>query len=732
MNKRNKLFITFISLMVCVSMSAQTIIKPSTKTPTSFAIFIDRTSYEKAKDAVDAYRQSVETDGLGTYLAIDNFQSPEVIRELIVKFHTNKQQPLEGCVFIGDIPIPMIRDAQYLTSAFKMNQKADWKRSSVASDRFYDDLSLKFDFIKQDTDIPLYFYYSLRPDSKTYLFPDIYSGRIKPNEIEGKDKYQLLSDYLIKVVEEKRDTNNVLDHFSMARGHGYNSEDKLAWSGEQIVLREQMPQLFRPGNTVKFFDHSDMFPMKNIFLNEVQDPELDVMLFHHHGADDTQYINGFPESSFVTENIESIKRYLRSKLPARSKKVGKEQAIKEYMDYLEVPKTWCEEAFDPDKLMQDSLLNESLDIHTYDIRELHPGAKFILFDACYNGSFYEKDYLAGAYIFATGHTVATIGNTVNALQDKWPDEFIGLLAAGMRIGQFNRFTGYLESHLIGDPTFHFKNNVNSRFDINRALTMYGRDAAYWRKQLSNELPDVQAMALRQLLYAGEKNLPELYRNTYQHSDYFVVRMEAVKLLALNYPEQAVSTLKQSLNDSYELIRRLSGEYVERIGNPELIPALVKTYLNRGQEKRLTFRLNDATFSFDSTLLEEELNRQLQGRNLYSDTLVVKFRKLIDNDKKHIISDREELTKLGQKLSVYRNGIYSYRNHPTPLMIDDLLDIASDQNRPIEVRTYAVHTLGWYNISYRRKDIIQALSNIKTEDKDLRAELVRTICRLQGK
>lgn len=40
----------------------------------------------------------------------------------------------------------------------------------------------------------------------------------------------------------------------MARGHGYNSEDPLAWSGEQIALREQLPQIFKSGNTVKFYD----------------------------------------------------------------------------------------------------------------------------------------------------------------------------------------------------------------------------------------------------------------------------------------------------------------------------------------------------------------------------------------------------------------------------------------------------------------------------------------------
>ncbi len=421
--------------------------------------------------------------------------------------------------------------------------------------------------------------------------------------MEDTDKYQLLSDYLMKAVREKQYTDNVIDHLSIARGHSYNSQDKLAWTGEQIALREQMPQLFCLGNTVKFFDYDDVYLMRNIFLNEVQNPELDVMLFHHHGAVDTEYINGYPESSSITENIGAIKRYLRSKLPARAQKVGKEEAVKEYMNYLEVPKKWCEEAFDSIKLVRDFIFNETLDIHAYDVHKLHPGAKFILFDVCFNGSFYKKDYLAGAYIFAPGHTVAVIGNTVNALQDKWPDEFAGLLAAGMRVGQFNRFTGYLESHVIGDPTFHFKNNSKFTANINRALVLHDRDAAYWRKQLSSPMPDIQAMALRQLLYAGEKNLPKLYRQIYWGSDNFVVRMEAIKLLSLYYPAHAVSTLKESLNDSYELVRRLSGEYVERIADPSLIPAFVSTFLHRGHEKRLAFRLTGATASFDPDTLE---------------------------------------------------------------------------------------------------------------------------------
>ncbi len=730
MNRKNRILSVVLTLLVGLGMAAQTITKPSAKTPTSFAIFVDQASYDHAKAAVDAYRASVEADGLGTYLVVGDFREPESIRELLVKYHADKKQPLEGCVFVGDIPIPMIRDAQYLTSAFKMNQKADWKESSVASDRFYDDFSLRFDFIRQDADRPLYYYYSLRSDSKTRLAPDIYSGRIKPVEIEGVDKYRLLGDFLMKVVREKQATGNVLDRLSMARGHGYNSQDKLAWAGEQLALREQMPRLFRPGGTVKFFDYDDLYPMKNILLNEVQDPALDVMLFHHHGAPRTEYINGLPEGSSLSASIENIKFYLRGKLPSRAAKVGREQAVKEYSERLGVPRQWCEEAFDSLKLVSDSLFNETLDIHTYDVRKLRPGARFILFDACFNGSFHQKDYLAGAYLFAPGHTVATVAGTVNALQDKWPDEFVGLLAAGMRVGQFNRFTGYLESHLIGDPTFHFKNDGSLAFDINRALTVHDRDAAFWRKQFSGSLPDVQAMALRQLLYAGERGLPELLRHTYLNSGNFVVRMEAVKLLSQNYPEQAVATLKESLNDSYELVRRLSSEYAERIADPQLIPAFVGAFLNRGHEKRLSFRLSGATMAFDSGMLQRELDRQLEGRIVYSDTIVSEIRQAIRGNQTRMDGDKRELAKPGQKPGAYRNAIYGYRNHPTPLMADELLRVAADEARPVEVRLYAVHTLGWYDLCYRRADLARSLERIRTADKALADELARSVRRLR--
>ena len=133
--------------------AAPRIVRPGVKSPTTFAIFIDSRSYEAAAAEVDAYRAAVERDGLGTYLLIDEWQNPESVRSEIIRM-TEAQPHLEGVVFVGDIPIAMIRDGQHLTSAFKSSQDRDWKDSSVPSDRYYDDPELQFEFLRRDADEP--------------------------------------------------------------------------------------------------------------------------------------------------------------------------------------------------------------------------------------------------------------------------------------------------------------------------------------------------------------------------------------------------------------------------------------------------------------------------------------------------------------------------------------------------------------------------------------------------
>ena len=729
-----KKYIAFASfaLILTQSLTAQTIVKPSVKTKTTFAIVTDSKSYEEAKQEIDAYRTSVENEGLGTYLLIDEWKSPEPIRELLIQLHEDKKAPLEGCVFVGDIPIPMIRDAQHLCSAFKMNQTMAWHRSSVPSDRYYDDFDLKFDYIKQDSVYTDYHYLSLRADGTQYLSPDIYSGRIRPLRGEGMDRYQLLRDYLKKVVAEKQQ-NNVLDQLTMARGHGYNSENLLAWSGEQLALREQFPQLFKPGNTVKFYDFNFQFPAKFLYLNEVQREDLDMMLFHHHGGTDAQYINGYQLPTNVQANIESIKLYIRSKVPGRAKKVGREQAIKEYAKQYNIPESWCEEAFDINKQKLDSIYHYHMDIHMEEIYKLRPNARFVMFDACFNGSFHLDEYLAGSYIFNPGKTIATLACSVNSIQDKWPDEFIGLMATGMRIGQFARLTCFLENHLIGDPTFHFTPNVDAGFDVNQALVLKEENIAFWKKQLTSPLVDMQALALRKLSDADYKDIVPLLEESYFNSESFITRLEALRLLVLNHPNQALPTMTAALNDSYELIRRYAGEYAEKNGSPELLPAWIESYLKRSQEKRLRFKILGGIDAFPYADIKAEVEKQVASMTLYDRTHVNAILEQLPRQEQSMEMDIKTITDPKSKPSYVSRDLRTFRNHPVGgKALDMLLAFLKDESRPIDQRIITAEVLGWYNLYHDKASIIASLKETNTNDEALKNEIQKSIARLEGK
>ncbi|WP_417011777.1 HEAT repeat domain-containing protein [Bacteroides clarus] len=712
-------------------LQAQTVILPSIKTKTTFAIVVDQKSYDEVKSEIDAYRSSIENEGLGTYLLIDNWKRPESIREQLIKLHKNEKAPLEGCVFIGDIPIPMIRDAHHLSSAFKMSPKANWQKSSIPSDRYYDDFGLTFDYIKQDSLKPDYHYMTLRADSKQYISPDIYSARIRPLHLKDQNPYQMLRDYLKKTVAEK-DKQNTLDQLTMARGHGYNSEDPLAWSGEQMALREQLPQIFKPGNTVKFYDFDMRYPMKPLYLNEIQREGLDIMLFHHHGGPTMQYINGYENGSSINLSIENAKIFLRSKVPSYAKKHGREAAIKEYAKQYGVPESWCAEAFDEEKIKSDSIVNRNMDIYTEDIRLMAPNARFVLFDACFNGSFHLDDNIVGSYIFNRGKTIVTMGCTVNTIQDKWPDEFLGLLATGMRIGQFTRFTCFLENHLIGDPTFHFINNSELDIDINQALVLQEGNVAFWKKQLNSPMADMQAMALRQLSMANYSGLVDLLKKSYYESNYFVVRLEALRLLTLNHPTEVADVLQTAMNDSYELIRRYAVEYVEKNSNPKLLPAWIESYLLRGHENRHRFRIFSGIDTFDHDTALNELQKQAAKWSFYDSSYMNELSEYLPRQKKGLERDFTLIGNPESTTKQIQSEISRFRNKPITKAIEALLNIVKNENLEEELRVSAAETLGWYNLHYDKATIIKKLNAFQTSNPKLMNEVTKTIHRLEGK
>ncbi len=711
---------------------AKDFISPSVKSATSFAIVVDSVSYAKATAEIKAYRAVVERDGLGTYIFATNWKSPDEIRQLLIKLHKDRKSPLEGVVLVGDIPIPMLRDAQHLTSAFKMKQSRNWQWSSVPSDRFYDDFGLTFDFIKQDSIKTLYYYYSLRADSEQRINSDIYSARIKPLEKGLTDKYTQLKEYLQKVVAERSGEPEVIDQLSMARGHGYNSESKVAWAGEQLALKEQFPELFGADHCVRFMDFESIWPMKPVWLSEVQRSDLDIMLFHHHGANDVQYVNGYKNGSDVNTSVANIKLYLRSKIRTAVKRgKSKEEAIAYYQKYLDVPRKWCEEAFDPKWAIEDSIFNLGLDIHVDDVLRIKPNARFVMFDACYNGSFYEDQYIAGAYLFNGGTTIVTQGNTVNTIQDKWPDEFLGLLNAGLRVGLWGKQVHFLETHILGDPTYHFANRSVVTFDVNRALTVDAQKNRFWLKMLKHPDVDVQAMALRRLYLNKYDKISQLLKDTYFSSPSAVVRLEAMRLLVDVDDANTLDLLKAAVSDSYELTRRFALDYIGKNGSDELIPAFVRSFFVDYTSERVRFKQQQSYGFLNPELLAQEIGKQRSQHPFYDEKVVDKFLKDIKGNKKSLEESIELIENNTAPVKKRLSEIRSFRNRPVTMAIAPMLAFAMDASRDMNQRIMVAELLGWYNYSSHKDEVIAGLKKLMntTDNASLKAEALKSINRL---
>lgn len=279
-----------------------------------FAVVIDARSYEEARRQVDDYAAEIGKSGLEVHFVIDRTGQPDSLRQVLRQLWGQPKAPIEGAVLIGDIPVVMVRDAQHLTSAFKMDQAAfDRWESSVPSDRFYDDFSLEFAPLGRDSLHPGCFYYSLTAESAQRTRPDIYSGRIRPTDCSGTSRYEKLRSYLEKVVEAKRNPEPV-DQILFFSGNGFISESMVARIDEKATLFEHFPWLERQRSGISYIDHKRDAHIKPRLMNEMQRRDLDFAVLHHHGDWDTEYLNNLPMTNDTKQQIMQIKMYLRESM----------------------------------------------------------------------------------------------------------------------------------------------------------------------------------------------------------------------------------------------------------------------------------------------------------------------------------------------------------------------------------------------------------------------------------
>jgi len=715
-----------------VFFACQNKIESTQSIETSFAIVVDQETYKNVETSLLDYKGMLENEGLNVVILKDEWNNADDIRNELKTLYEGEPK-LEGAVFIGDVPIPFIMDAQHLTTAYKRNQsRFPLHIAAVPSDRFYDDFDLKFDFIEKDSIRPNNYYYSLSVNSPQYVSSDIYTGRIKPSIKEGDNKYELIEKYLQKVVALRNTTE--LNYLMSFTGHGYNSESMNAWAGEKIALREQFPNLYTTNGKVEFLDFRMAEFMKIALLNRLQDPELDIALMHEHGGDDMQLISGTPDVSSVQESMKNIKYYLRGKLRA-AKRRGKnlEATKKGYVDRYGVAKSWFADTFDKEMIEKDSLYNYNLDIYLDDIYNIKPEAKFLMFDACFNGSFHMDRYIAGEYVFGNGSTIIAHANSVNAIQDKWPDEMLGLLGLGVRVGNWAKQINTLETHLIGDPTYYFKSN--QEINYNKVIAAGKDNKEMWSDLLKDKNPDLQCMAISNLFDPDNKNFASQLKEIYMTSNYFVVRMECLKQLNKYNNTDYKDVLKIAVSDSYELIRRMAATMIGKTGDNEMIKPLLTTIFNDKYSKRVKANAYSSLYFMDPDETEIQLSEIALKYSYMSNASELKDRLLknVDRMKNKMHGELDYNTDKNSLFKYKMQNVNILRNYHYHYLVPEYLNLLDNTDVEDELKIAVIEAFGWYVNSVNNELIVNKCKEIASSEnfsREIQKEALRTISRLE--
>jgi hypothetical protein len=694
--------------------------KASNKSLPLVAVVTDTSTYRKIPHEVDGYIAAIQQDGKRAILILDTWGKPDSIRNRLQQLYRNDL--LEGAVLIGDIPVVMTRDAQHLSNAFKMDQARNWQESSIPSDRFYDDFDLLFDYIKQDSIQPLYHYYTLNSSSAQQVSSDIYSARIKSPVIPGKDKYQALSEYLKKVIVDKQ-TQRTLSQVLFFAGHGYNSESIHARMDEEWALKHHFPFLEnRRNGRLDFINYDADLYVRDRLLAKLADPQLDLAILHHHGAKDTQYLSETPKVNVPQQQADALKAFFRSKI--RSAKDTAE-AKNYYLANFNVPLNWLDNAFDPETAKADSLADAQLNIDIKDTygRTFQP--KFIMFDACFNGSFHLDDYISGHYIFNPGGTVVARANTVNALQDIWPNELIGLLNEGVCAGNWAKQVFTLESHLIGDPTFHYA----GKSTLDREIVTEAKNSKFWHKLLTGNNPsDVRALALLKLQQNKATTSSELLSYLENDADP-IVRLEAFTLLKKRVSPLLTQAIILAMNDSYELTRRLAILAAGKSGDPVLLPHITKAFFDPSLTIRERFQLQ---YAIEQYPLDTIAARFAEGRkNSPGWPLPGRYAAFWESLKRGGDSRKADILKLNDPTAKRsRLLISTQRNMCQTEYLDDYFNFLKNGDDR-SLRLLLAETFGWYLYSYKRNEILDFCKKqvVVEQDAEIKNELLKTINRL---
>ncbi len=711
------------------------VIQPQRQHPTAFAVITDETTFTRCDEAILKYRDAVEYDGLSTYIIHSDWQTPDDVRNMLQKLYS-ECPTLEGIVLVGDIPVAMVRNAQHMTTAFKMDEvKFPIYESSVPSDRFYDDLHLQFRFMQKDSVNHGVFYYQLTEESPQSLQPTFYSARVKYPEGAGGDKYEAISAFLTKAADAKYGMkNNQLDEVVTYNGGSYNYDCLMVYMDEEKAYRENFPLAFRNGLSFKHWNFRMQDAMKYKIFSEMRRKDLDLFMFHEHGNPDSQLVNDNKKGSSSSLRYNLLKGNIYSSVRQHVERKGldEDSLLLAMQKKFGLTPEFFKDYKNADYWKKDSTEDADVYITLADLNGCITNPTMVMFDACYNGSFHEKDQIAGRYIFNPGTTLVVQGNTRNVLQDRWTIEMIGLLSHGLRVGQYNRQVATLEGHLLGDPTVHFtpiQANTLTTDVVTRA-----DDTAYWRSLLNSEYADIRCLALRKMADADkQKTQGAFFLKTFKESMFNTVRMECLKMLCRYNDKNLIEAVRIGLRDPYERVARSCADLAGEIAAKELIPEVIETLMGDEERIRAQYALNNSLYLFNGEDIIQALQEYFATANRMNvkeeaEHAVNALRKEFQDRlrRENIIFDKTK----GDAARM--SNIRMLRNYPRTGGIPRFLEFIADTDNPLVLRVAMAEALGWFNYSIERPTILKGCQTLLQEEQpqELRAELIQTINRLK--
>jgi hypothetical protein len=673
---------------------------PTRATPTSFALVVDAATWAAIPGPIRAYRAAVEADELGTWILADDWTDPAVVRAALRALHAG-ERPLEGALLVGRIPVPMLRGAQHLTTAFKMDEGQPRQRSSVPSDRFYEDFDLVWRPLGADESDPRLAYFELAPESPQRVEKEIYTARLAP-PLDGAAGEAAIAACLERFVR-LRGRPQVLDRALTLMGHGYVSESLDAWADARTALVEQLPALRRPGGTLVALNHLRGPDLEKVLSRELADPAYDLAILHSHGDDDRQFLIGALPLPTAAAQVDELRRHARAQLRrARARGQSEAEAKLGLMERHGIPLAWFDRAFDAAVTAADEALDARTELTAAEVESIAPGAEVIHLDACFNGNIVARPYQAAAYLFGDGETAVVVANSVNVAQDVDADRGIALLGLGERVGRWHLSRPHLESHLFGDPTFRF--------------AAPARPPRVARRLLG--LPGLRDEDLVGLLRAEPAS---------------ALRLEALGQLARRRSPAFEDALPLAARDPSELVRRRAIALIGDLGRADQVEVLVRAAL-RDPSERVAFDAREAAKKLAPHLVEAAVERVLAAEPaapeaLEREALLQGLRPgaFVTEDLAAAADRSRPADQRARSLRTYR----LYRAHPA---LPGLLELARAADEAPEVRIAALEALGWYVFAAGREAVIEACGEIAAEagcPPAVRGEALKTAGRLRA-